>query len=330
MKTWKPTPVHMLSAAVISTVGFSALLWAPHEHKDQLLLGHRHWVSTVAFAPDGSIVSGAGNHELSSETKVWTLSTEQARELSGHTGSVEAIVFSPDGTQMATAGYDQMIRLWDVRQGYKPICTLPGHDGTVRMMAYSMDGRILISAGNDHIIKYWDVATGKERFRLEGHEVLAFSPSTGCFASRDTSPTVITKLVAIRSLETGELLAALPVNDIWTMCSAFSPDGKLVAAGGFDWGVSVYETANATLKEFLAGHQDYIISIAFSPDGKTIASGSQDRTVKLWNLATGQEIRTLVGHTGPVTSLAFAPDGKRLVSGSYDKTLRVWDLEAIN
>jgi WD40 repeat protein len=198
------------------------------------------------------------------------------------------------------------------------------------MLAYSLDGRTLISAGNDHIVKFWDVATGKERFRLEGHVVLAISPQAGCFASRDTSATAITKSVSIRSLATGEPLAGLAVNDIWTMCAAFSPDGKLAAAGGFDWGVSVYELATATLKGYFTGHQDYVIAIAFSPDGKTVASASQDRTVKLWNLATGQEIRTLVGHTGPVTSIAFAPDGKRLVSGSYDKTVRIWNLEAIN
>ena len=59
MKTWKPTPVHMVGTVLLSSVGFGALLWAPHEAKDQLLFGHRYWVSTAAFTPDGAAIISA-------------------------------------------------------------------------------------------------------------------------------------------------------------------------------------------------------------------------------------------------------------------------------
>ncbi len=327
MKIWKPTPFNMLGAALVTSAGFGALLWGPQDKKNQLLLGHREWVGAVSFTPDGrGIVSGAGNHELSTETKLWNLSSSQARELIGHSGSVEAIAFSPDGTQLATAGYDQTIHLWDVRQGYRAICTLPGHDGAVRLLAYAPDGATLISAGNDNTVRFWDVANGKERSRLQGHDVVALAPRIGCFATREIGKGTI----AIRNLATGEACETLEIDNGWVMCAAFSPDGRTFAAGGLNWSVRIYQLAAANRSSLLSGHQDYIIAIAFSPDGRWFASASQDRTVKIWDLKTGQEVRTLVGHIGPVTSVAFAPDGKRLVSGSYDKTIRVWDLEAID
>jgi WD40 repeat protein len=326
MKTWKPTPLHMLGAALISTVGISALVWGPAADKDRLLTGHRAWVSSVVFTPDGrSLISGAGNHELSSETKFWSLPAGNAQDLSGHTGSVEAIAFSPDGSQLATGGYDQMIRLWNAKDSYRQICTLPGHDGAIQFLAYSTDGRTLISAGGDHVIRFWDSASGSERSRLEGHEVIALSPQSDCFASREISAGSI----AIRDLKTGELRRSIVMNDKWTMCAAFSPDGQVFSAGGFNTIVSVFPLLSSEVRTMLTGHEDYIIALAFSPDGRMLASASQDRTVKLWDVMTGQEIRTFVGHTGPVTSVAFSPDGKRVASGSYDKTVRVWVLDDI-
>ena len=286
-------------------------------------------MSTAAFTPDGrNLISGAGNHDLASRNQTVELGVAQQprRATTGHTGSVEAIAFSPDGAQLATGGYDQMIRLWDVRHGYRSMGTLPGHNGAIRLLAYSLDGSTLISAGNDHTIKFWDSASGKERSRLEGFDTIALAPQIDSFAARESS----TGVVSIRDLSTGEQRRALQVNDVWTMCGTFSPDGQMFAAGGFNWAVSVFQLAAANLRMVFAGHQDYVIAVAFSPNGRTIASASQDRTVKIWDIVTGQEIRTLVGHTGPVTSVAFAPDGKRLVSGSYDKTIRVWNLEALN
>ena len=322
MKNWKPTPVHMLSVALISSLGFGALLWGPNGTDDQLLVGHNHWVSTVAFTPDGhSIVSGAGLHAMRSETKLWDLGQGQARELSGHTGSVEAIAFSPDGTQLATAGYDQKIRLWDVHHNYQCINTWTGHDGVVRLLAYTNGGKTLISAGADYAVKSWDVASGRQLSQLNGHDVIALAPQSSCFATRNFS----TKSVTIHDLETGEPRQVFAPDDGYTMCGAFSADGRKLASGGFYCCANIYDLASAKCV-MLLGHQDYLIYVAFSPDGKFLATACQDRTVKIWDIEAGREIRTLVGHTGPVTCVAFSPDGKRLVSGSYDKTIRVWNL----
>ena len=111
------------------------------------------------------------------------------------------------------------------------------------------------------------------------------------------------------------------VNDI-----KFSPDGQMLASGGDDNTVKLWDVASGTLKTTLEGHTDGINSVAFSPDGATLASGSEDSTVKLWNVATSILKTTLEGHTDRVGSIAFSPDGQMLASGGDDNTVKLWDV----
>ncbi len=128
--------------------------------------------------------------------------------------------------------------------------------------------------------------------------------------------------------------AALEVVDGFSVMSlAFSPDGKVVAAGGGDnvangGEVLFWDAQTGVLLRKLTGHTDFVTSITFSPDGKTLASGSKDETVILWDTQTGEPKRTLTGHWGRVSAVAFSPDGKILVSGSSDWTVRLWDVDS--
>ena len=69
-------------------------------------------------------------------------------------------------------------------------------------------------------------------------------------------------------------------------CLAFSPDGKTLATGSWDWRIRLYDLATGKERPRLAGrHQGSILSLAFSPDGKRLASASQDTTVLVWDIA---------------------------------------------
>ncbi len=63
---------------------------------------------------------------------------------------------------------------------------------------------------------------------------------------------------------------------------AFNPEGDLIASGGGDDTVKLWEP-DGTLVRILEGHQDVVYGVAFSSDGNLIASTSRDKTVKLWN-----------------------------------------------
>ena len=116
---------------------------------------------------------------------------------------------------------------------------------------------------------------------------------------------------------------------------AFSPDGKTIAAAGFQ-----YEPARNLVVHYLTltdaasgrpvrrGEWDErgdIRGIAYAPDGKTVALGGTEEAVRLWDPVTGQQALTLNGHTGSVMRVAFSPDSKRVASASEDQTVKLWD-----
>ena len=62
----------------------------------------------------------------------------------------------------------------------------------------------------------------------------------------------------------------------------FSPDGKQLASGSFDYTVRLWDVETGARVRTLKGHGDSVFSVRFSPDGRQLASGSYDTTVRLW------------------------------------------------
>ncbi len=106
--------------------------------------------------------------------------------------------------------------------------------------------------------------------------------------------------------------------------TTFSPDGRLVLAGGDSSTLRLYEVKTGKLIRELFGHTGYAHQAVFTPDGKQALSASGDGTLRLWDLATGKELRRFTGHKGGVNSVDLTRDGKWAVSGGADKTLRLW------
>ena len=124
----------------------------------------RHWLAhdepipTLALSPDGkTLASGSRDDSI----RLWNASTGSLKDtLIGHSDDVMSVRFSPDGKSLASAGYDQTVRLWDVTTG-KAVRIFKGHTYRVFSLTFSPDGQWLASAG-DSSVRLWNVAKGTQ------------------------------------------------------------------------------------------------------------------------------------------------------------------------
>ncbi|KAJ9533174.1 WD40-repeat-containing domain protein [Haematococcus lacustris] len=107
---------------------------------------------------------------------------------------------------------------------------------------------------------------------------------------------------------------------------AFSSNGSLLASGGMDGVVKIWDTSSGQLVQDLEGPGDAVNWVRWHPKGNVVLAGSDDMTVWMWLAQTGVCMQVFSGHSGSVSDGCFTPDGKAVVTagGEGDCSLRVW------
>lgn len=155
---------------------------------------------------------------------------------------------------------------------------------------------------------------------------IAFSPDSDYLAmagmARDGNASVSIFQVNSRQLE-----RTLQGHSSWlTRAVTFGPHGKMLASGGEDGKVCLWNWKSGQCLATFTNHRYAVWSVAFNPDGTILASGAADGKIRLWDLETHKCLSILQAHPNRAWSIAFSSDGQMLASGSEDGTVCLWDV----
>lgn len=258
-------------------------------------------VSVLAFAPTGDILATAVGDE---SVRLWQVHDDRrparVATFAAGSGLLHMIDFSPDGRLLATGTLDnRTVRLWDVTGLKRPVCvaTMRGYAEDVRdspgpSLAFSPDGAILALAIWDERVALWDLADPAHPAQLGSLPVpdvasaMAFSPDGRGLVTAGATVTVwdVTEPTAPRARAT--MFRGVRK----TTGVAFSRDGRMLAVGGADPDVLLWDVADlwhpvdSGLRIAATGG---VAEVAFSPNGQVLATTNRrpgDYSIELWKL----------------------------------------------
>lgn len=211
-------------------------------------------VVAIAFAPDGNtIATGGGAPTEDGEVKLFNAAGKLISEVkNAHSDQVFGVCFSPDGKLLASGGADKFVKVFEVPAG-KLVKSFEGHTNHVLDVGWTADGKKLVSCGadSDKMVKVWDYEKGEKLRDVNAHKLqatrLVFIPKTPNFITcgGDGGSTQW-------SADNGSNMRAFAGAKDYLYAVAVSTDGKLVAHGGEEGVVRLYNGDNGTLiKELL-------------------------------------------------------------------------------
>jgi WD40 repeat protein len=218
------------------------------------------------------------------------------------------LAFAPDGKTLLTSHQADGTRLWDAASG-----ETRWHDPGAARVAFAPDGRTVASAWYEGQLRLRDAATGKDRQapaaaaaagavpgRMMPIYNLAYAPDGSYLATCEGDGSLRLRDAA------GWPRRAVRGESRLFMTAAFSPDGRWVAAGGYDRGLWVWEAATGGEVRRFEGHEGAVQGLEFTPDGSALLTWGADKTVLLWDLRPSRAARPAGGFAALWEELASA------------------------
>lgn len=252
----------------------------------------------LTLTPNGSHVLTGGADKLVS---LWnTANGVKERTLTGAGEAVHAIAVSKNNLLVAAGGADKSVRLYNFADGKE--LRSSATPGAVRSLAFSPNSATLAAGCADKTLATWNVTYAANQplpdsflkpLQVFAHDAAA---TDAVFAADNATlySTSHDKTVKVWKVAADAPSKNFPHPNIVDSV-AFNPTNTLVATGGHDGKVRIFDLAKgAQIREINAHpkpNEGMIYGIAFSPDGKYLVSASYDTTAKLWDVNTGALVR---------------------------------------
>ena len=128
-------------------------------------------------------------------------------------------------------------------------------------------------------------------------------------------------------LESGACKRAWKAHRTPVLSMDFEATGTLLATGGSDRAVMVWDVDKGYCTHNFRGHTGIVTTLRFHPSRNPLqlVSACHGNELRMWNLMDAKKHKQLKNHVGAVTSVVFSEDGSVTVTGGRDKVLSFWD-----
>ncbi len=232
-----------------------------------------------ALSPDGRLAARLSFTEAEATLSLFDMRTGKPRlrrKLTGTTLGSQTLFFSSDSRMLYTGHSESdQLRVLEVATGKeRRSCRLPRGLAAVRE-ADSGEWRLML-----RLLGKGGPAWGfLEATRAEWTRGLVFTSDNRAYVLPRG------ERLALYDRHTARPIRGFDGAEGEVDALALSPDGRLLAGGGSDTAVRLWNIATGRLLVSLAGHRGKIQQVAFSPDGGRLLSVSGDGTVLVWDVA---------------------------------------------
>ena len=248
-------------------------------------------------------------------------------QLKGHTGAVTAVAYTEDGTSIVTAGQDATIRVWNASSDTLQR-TIELDNGPATSLALS-GSRALTGHSTGEVV-LWDLERAEKIATFKRNDAEVWSVTFAGRSDRFAASSHDWKVALWDTATTAGPIQVIDAHENAAQAVAYSSSarGQLLASGGADKTVKLWNLDTLDRVRTYRGHRDFVTALAFSPDGKLLASAGLDGTIRIWSTSSSRLVRRLYGHKSGVGGLAFSPMGDVLVSAGADGQVRIWDFNS--
>jgi len=196
---------------------------------------------------------------------------------------------------------------------------------SVEAIVFSPSGA-LIAAYGKWCVKVFDVMTGVNRATFDGDKFIcsvAFSPDDGFLVS---GLGILGGTINVWNVQTGTMFRTFK----WSMgrstySVAFSSCGTMIASGGSDGTVRIWNTLSGDCDCVLKGHSGAVKNICWLATWNQVVSASDD-TVRIWDVRKRTCSKIFAQYHDPVAALASSR-GLLLVA-SKNGTVNIYDSQS--